>query len=235
MDDPGSPERTDSSGVDLSSLSRREREVLTLALRGLSARAIADELSLTEATVRSHLSHVYAKLDVTGRVELLARLNRASLQATPRKKGALIEHRRSLAWRLAIVFTIAMLGLAVGFVWMRPDLPASTDLATISRLVTDGHLAVVEARGNRLVVTTTDGQRLRATGTDASAVEAITAAAIAQGRQVVISADNEPGLLDQTLMAASALLPVGLVALLGLFVMRSLTRRPTPTGGSAGG
>src|SRR5205823_723380 len=45
------------------------------ALDGLSARAIASRLSLTEATVRSHLSAIYSKLGVAGRVELLARQN----------------------------------------------------------------------------------------------------------------------------------------------------------------
>ena len=61
--------------LELSLLSEREREVFGVAVEGLTAREIADQLSLTEATIRSHLSVIYAKLDVTGRVELLARLN----------------------------------------------------------------------------------------------------------------------------------------------------------------
>lgn len=61
--------------LDLSSLSPRESDVLEVAIQGLSAREIADRLSLTEATVRSHLSAAYSKLGVSGRVELLARMN----------------------------------------------------------------------------------------------------------------------------------------------------------------
>ncbi len=61
--------------LDLSLLSPRESDVLEVAVQGLSAREIADRLSLTEATVRSHLSAAYSKLGVSGRVELLARMN----------------------------------------------------------------------------------------------------------------------------------------------------------------
>jgi DNA-binding CsgD family transcriptional regulator len=61
--------------LDLSLLSPREGEVLDVAIEGLSVRRIAERLCLTEATVRSHLSATYSKLGVSGRVELLARLN----------------------------------------------------------------------------------------------------------------------------------------------------------------
>ncbi len=66
--------------LDLALLSPREAEVLDVAVRGLSARDIARQLSLTEATVRSHLSASYSKLGVSGRVELLARMNGAAAQ-----------------------------------------------------------------------------------------------------------------------------------------------------------
>jgi DNA-binding CsgD family transcriptional regulator len=65
-------------GLDLSLLSPRETEVLDVAVQGLSARDIARRLSLTEATVRSHLSATYSKLGVSGRVELLARMHGAA-------------------------------------------------------------------------------------------------------------------------------------------------------------
>jgi DNA-binding CsgD family transcriptional regulator len=61
--------------LDLSVLSERELEILSAAARGLSARDIASEFTLSEATVRSHLASIYSKLGVAGRVELLARLN----------------------------------------------------------------------------------------------------------------------------------------------------------------
>jgi DNA-binding NarL/FixJ family response regulator len=54
-------------------LSAREREVLTLVARGTPNRAIAEQLFVSEATVKTHLSHVYDKLGVTDRAAAVAR------------------------------------------------------------------------------------------------------------------------------------------------------------------
>lgn len=48
-------------------LSAREVEVLGLVARGLSNAAISRELRVSEATVKSHLLHVFSKLDVSDR------------------------------------------------------------------------------------------------------------------------------------------------------------------------
>ena len=48
-------------------LSPCEAEVLVLVARGRTNRAIADELFISEKTVTSHLTHVFAKLGVTSR------------------------------------------------------------------------------------------------------------------------------------------------------------------------
>ena len=56
----------------LSALTPAEQAVLDQALTGVPAREIAAHLSLSEATVRSHLSSIYVKLGVSGRVALLA-------------------------------------------------------------------------------------------------------------------------------------------------------------------
>jgi DNA-binding NarL/FixJ family response regulator len=48
-------------------LSPREIEVLTAVARGLSNRAIARSLHISEATVKTHLLHVFAKLGVDDR------------------------------------------------------------------------------------------------------------------------------------------------------------------------
>ncbi|MDQ6522036.1 response regulator transcription factor [Nocardioides sp. LHD-245] len=53
-------------------LSAREREVLTLVARGTANRAIARELFVSEATVKTHLAHVYEKLGVTDRAAAVA-------------------------------------------------------------------------------------------------------------------------------------------------------------------
>jgi DNA-binding NarL/FixJ family response regulator len=47
--------------------SERELEVLTLVARGLTNRAIARQLHISEATVKTHLVHLFAKLDVDDR------------------------------------------------------------------------------------------------------------------------------------------------------------------------
>jgi DNA-binding NarL/FixJ family response regulator len=54
-------------------LSSREREVLGLLAQGRSNREIAAALSVTLATVKSHLVHIYAKLDAGNRNEALGR------------------------------------------------------------------------------------------------------------------------------------------------------------------
>jgi DNA-binding NarL/FixJ family response regulator len=48
-------------------LSDRELEVLALVARGLSNRAVADALFISEATVKTHLVHVFTKLEVDDR------------------------------------------------------------------------------------------------------------------------------------------------------------------------
>jgi len=54
-------------------LTYREREVLALLAGGATNREIASTLSVTIATVKSHLVHVYAKLEVRNRQEALSR------------------------------------------------------------------------------------------------------------------------------------------------------------------
>lgn len=48
---------------------RRELEVVTLLAKGLSNRDIASQLFISEHTVRNHLGHVFAKLDVSSRTQ----------------------------------------------------------------------------------------------------------------------------------------------------------------------
>lgn len=48
-------------------LSIRELDVLQRLAEGLGNRAIAQDLHLSEATVKTHLGHIYAKLDVDNR------------------------------------------------------------------------------------------------------------------------------------------------------------------------
>ncbi|WP_033320980.1 response regulator [Streptomyces yerevanensis] len=53
-------------------LSAREREVLALVAKGTSNREIARVLFISEATVKTHLTHLYAKLGVKDRAAAVA-------------------------------------------------------------------------------------------------------------------------------------------------------------------
>lgn len=50
-------------------LSARETEILQLIAKGVSNSEAATMLSLSKATIRTHLEHIYRKLEVTNRVE----------------------------------------------------------------------------------------------------------------------------------------------------------------------
>jgi DNA-binding CsgD family transcriptional regulator len=57
-------------GAEAEQLTRREREVATMAAGGASSREIAAKLVLSVRTVENHLQNVYSKLGVTSRDEL---------------------------------------------------------------------------------------------------------------------------------------------------------------------
>ncbi|MFF5762026.1 response regulator [Streptomyces tanashiensis] len=55
-----------------STLSARESEILALVAKGTANRAIAAELFISEATVKTHLTHIYGKLGVNDRASAVA-------------------------------------------------------------------------------------------------------------------------------------------------------------------
>ena len=50
-------------------LSEREQEILQLIAKGVSNAEAAAVLGVSRATIRTHLEHIYQKLEVTNRVE----------------------------------------------------------------------------------------------------------------------------------------------------------------------
>jgi predicted ATPase/DNA-binding NarL/FixJ family response regulator len=65
------------------SLSPVERQVVALASHGLNNPSIASELFISRNTVKAHLSHAYAKLGVTNRIELARLAARRADQDRP--------------------------------------------------------------------------------------------------------------------------------------------------------
>ena len=64
-------------------LTKREWEVMQLMKLGLRNQQIADQLFISERTVRSHISSVYGKLGVNNRLAALLALELVYLPPTP--------------------------------------------------------------------------------------------------------------------------------------------------------
>ncbi|MBY0492856.1 MAG: helix-turn-helix transcriptional regulator [Cyanobacteria bacterium] len=68
-------------------LTRRERQVAEAVARGLSNKEIAAEFGIGAETVKKHLSTIYSKLAMTGRVMLAVHIAR-SIDAEQRPAAA---------------------------------------------------------------------------------------------------------------------------------------------------
>lgn len=66
-------------GRQRADLSAREVEILAAVARGLGNREIARSLVISEATVKTHLVHVFTKLDVDSRTAAVARAREEGL------------------------------------------------------------------------------------------------------------------------------------------------------------
>lgn len=70
--------------IKIASLSERERDVIRLVGEGLKNKQIAGKLFISNVTVHHHLTSVYAKLEVSDRLELLIYAYRNGLAELPR-------------------------------------------------------------------------------------------------------------------------------------------------------
>ena len=66
-----------SSPVDV--LSDRELEVLRLMANGAANKAIADDLSISESTVKTHVANIFQKLEVSGRTDAVTKAIRMGI------------------------------------------------------------------------------------------------------------------------------------------------------------
>lgn len=71
---PSGPRELSRINVAAYGLSGREREIANLVLRAYSTRQISRALYISESTVQGHLSHIFEKVGVRSRRELLKRL-----------------------------------------------------------------------------------------------------------------------------------------------------------------
>lgn len=64
-------EEAELEGAKISTLTKREREIITLIGEGLKNKQISARLFISEATVRHHLTSIFDKLSVSDRLELI--------------------------------------------------------------------------------------------------------------------------------------------------------------------
>jgi DNA-binding NarL/FixJ family response regulator len=60
-------------GAGVEPLSNREIEVLTLAAKGFTNKAIGVQLNISDRTVQGHLAHIFERLNASGRTEAVMR------------------------------------------------------------------------------------------------------------------------------------------------------------------
>lgn len=81
---PGPPAPEVRAPRPVAGITEREREVLTLVGRGLSNGEIAEELFISAATAKSHVSRLFTKLGARDRVQLVITAYEMGLVAAPR-------------------------------------------------------------------------------------------------------------------------------------------------------
>ena len=77
------PQQTPGSAI-VESLSSRENDILRLIAEGLSNKGIAKDLAIAPETVKSHVKHIFIKLNVEKRAPAVARAQMLGLKGTRR-------------------------------------------------------------------------------------------------------------------------------------------------------
>ncbi len=80
------PSTIDPETEKINQLSNREKEIIQLIGLGMKNKYMADQLCISETTVRHHLTSIYSKLGVSDRLELLVFAHRSGLIKPDGKK-----------------------------------------------------------------------------------------------------------------------------------------------------
>jgi DNA-binding NarL/FixJ family response regulator len=83
----GDAPQPDPEAVKIARLTERERGIIGLVGQGLRNKRIAERLCISETTVRHHLTSIYDKLGVSGRLELMIYAYRHSLATPPPERS----------------------------------------------------------------------------------------------------------------------------------------------------
>ena len=65
----------------VANLTQRELQIVGLTTNGLQNKEIANELNISIATVKSHLAHIYQKLDVHNRTSMVRKMQKSNLDS----------------------------------------------------------------------------------------------------------------------------------------------------------
>ena len=71
--------KDDPEADKIAMITKREREIISLLGEGLQNKQIASRLSISETTVRHHLTSIFDKLGVANRLELIVYAYRQGL------------------------------------------------------------------------------------------------------------------------------------------------------------
>jgi DNA-binding CsgD family transcriptional regulator len=155
--------------MHLTTLTPAEQRVLDQALRGQSTREMAQSLVLTEATIKSHLAHIYSKLGVRGRLDLLARFSLSNSKQAP-SAGA--QHAgepggRSpwLEYGMVPAVVVGALVVFVGIAWIVGGVSTPrVTLEDLQQLIEADAVADLELSGDRLAIVTVHERHFEVVG-----------------------------------------------------------------------
>jgi DNA-binding CsgD family transcriptional regulator len=159
LDPPEQSSEPEVRMTELASLTPSERRVFDEAMLGLTTHEIAARLFLTEATVKSHLAHIYDKLGVRGRVDLLARLKSIPRTASRTESPLMTPRGRLPPWTPPILLLgIAIVVLMVGFSAGITTRAGHLTLDELASFMDRGLIALIKVEGDSIVATTNDGR-----------------------------------------------------------------------------